>query len=63
MAKYIDSQLQHCGNCAFRQRHMDDKAYCHRFPPVPIGDTFQFPPVAHDDWCGEFKREERRTVI
>lgn len=65
MAKHVDSQLQHCGNCMFRQRHPDDKAYCHRFPPAPLypdpGVVTRYPQVEHDDWCGEYKREERRT--
>jgi hypothetical protein len=30
---------------------------CHRYPPIPCGDKFDFPLVEPFDWCGEFYNE------
>lgn len=63
MTRYVEAELQYCGGCYFKRKHADDREYCHRYPPTPLDGVYQFPPVKHDDWCGEYKREERRERI
>lgn len=56
----IVDAAQCCDRCEFQR-----SGNCHRFPPiivvsVSLTETFH-PPVKPTDWCGEYKRREKRS--
>lgn len=58
-----------CKTCRFYVRDQIKQGFCHRWPPTPIAIPVpnpltgrldvelrgQFPPVAVDTWCGEWR--------
>jgi hypothetical protein len=51
-----DKPAEICKACFFSQGL--DTLKCHRNPPIPCGDKYDFPLVEPFDWCGEFYTEE-----
>jgi len=45
-----------CVNCIYYDPlpGEEEDGECHRYPPIPGPGACDFPPVAEDDWCGEF---------
>ncbi len=55
-----------CDICVFGERIVDlgnpdgdDEIECRRYPPSPIDDTFAWPLLKPDAWCGEFVSDSR----
>ncbi len=54
-----------CETCHFYRPNPEqlEKGECRRYPPTPklVNGVYfpEFPPVYKDDWCGEYKANER----
>lgn len=49
----------HCKECKWFDQ-FNAHGYCHRYAPTPLnherGDTWSYPVVPLDGWCGDFER-------
>ena len=54
-----------CGTCEYWDKpsviDKEETNECRRYPPVKLknGET-EFPETYFNDWCGEYKREEKK---
>lgn len=62
-----------CGKCRFyfKEKESDYRGQCRRYPPQAWSESypetssslgFNFPEMRNEEWCGEFKPEEKWIV-